>query len=383
MSEKKEDEIIDDLDASTKSFYGEDLGTKNVSKLLVEARQSLNLSQKEIADQLYLTKTLIQKLEEGKFGELPTKAFVKGYLRSYARVVGLSGDVLIQRFEDEEKKKPSALEPTLPASRGSKFTLSSITGPVVKTAALGISGFFLAVVSVWFLVRGSNNPGEVMSSVNITNKEELEIRETSPGMLEEDRSLVLSDLDQDVQKVEGSVLENEGTEKNYLQEPNFEEPNFEEPNFEEPNFEEPNFEEPNFGEPGLEQISEKERTVQSSGEEPMLPEENEPATKISEQVNFERIVSDGRSSIFVTTEGSDELKMVFRGECWAEVDEEKLGRIYNDLNVDGDELTIRGQGPFRVLLGKARSVDIIYNGNSVDLEPYIARDQTAKIRLTD
>ena len=378
MSEKKEDEIIDDLDASTKSFYGEDLGTKNVSKLLVEARQSLKLSQKEIADQLYLTKTLIQQLEEGKFGELPTKAFVKGYLRSYARVVGLSGDAIIQRFEDEEKEKPSALEPTLPASRGSKFALSSITGPVVKTAALGISGFFLAVVSVWFLVRGSNNPGEVMSSVNITNKEELEVRETSSGVFEEDRSLVLSELDQDIQKIEGPVLENEEIEKNYLQEENFEESNFEESNFEELNFEEPNFEEPR-----LEQISEKERTVQSSGEEPMLPEENEPATKISEQVNFERIVSDGRSSIFVTAEGSDELKMVFRGECWAEVDEEKLGRIYNDLNVDGDELTIRGQGPFRVLLGKARSVDIIYNGKSVDLEPYIARDQTAKITLTD
>ena len=358
MSEKKEDEIIDDPDPSTKSFYGEDLGTKNVSKLLVEARQSLKLSQKEIADQLYLTKTLIQQLEEGKFGELPTKAFVKGYLRSYARVVGLSGDLLIQRFEDEEKEKPSALEPTLPASMGSKFALASITGPVVKTAALGISGFFLAVVSVWFLVRGSNNLGEVMSSVNITNKEELEIRETSPGVFEEDRNLVLSELDQDAQKVEGPVLGNAETEKNYLQEPKFEEP-------------------------GLEKISENERTVQSSGEEPMVPEENESATKISERVNFERIVSDGRSSIFVTTEGPDELKMVFRGECWAEVDEEKLGRIYNDLNVDGDELTIRGQGPFRVLLGKARSVDIIYNGKSVDLEPYISRDQTAKIRLTD
>ena len=34
MSEKKEGEIIGDLDASTKSFYGEDLGTKNVSKTI-------------------------------------------------------------------------------------------------------------------------------------------------------------------------------------------------------------------------------------------------------------------------------------------------------------------------------------------------------------
>ncbi len=380
MSEKKEGEIIDDLDldASTKPFYGEDLGTKNVSKLLVEARQSLNLSQKEIADQLYLTKTLIQQLEEGKFGELPTKAFVKGYLRSYARVVGLSGDVLVQRFEDEQKEKISVLEPTLPVSKGSKLASLSITGPVAKTAALGISGFFLAVVSVWLLVPGSNNPGEVTSSVNITNKEEVEIGETSRGMLGEDRSLVLGELDLDAQKVEVPVPENEEIEKNYLQKANLEEANLEEANLEEANLEEANPEEP-----GLEKISEKERTVQSPGEESSIPEENETATKISERVNFERIASDGKSSIFVTAEGSDELKMIFRGECWAEVDEENLGRIYNDLNVDGDELTIRGQGPFRVLLGKARSVDVIYNGKSVDLEPYIARDQTAKIRLTD
>ena len=67
--EKKEDEILEDLDSAPEPIYGEDLGTKNVSKLLVEARQSLNLSQKEIADQLYLTKTLIQQLEEGEFGD--------------------------------------------------------------------------------------------------------------------------------------------------------------------------------------------------------------------------------------------------------------------------------------------------------------------------
>ena len=67
MSKKKEDEILEDLESAPEPIYGEDLGTKTVSKLLVEARQSLNLSQKEIADQLYLTKTLIQQLEEGEF----------------------------------------------------------------------------------------------------------------------------------------------------------------------------------------------------------------------------------------------------------------------------------------------------------------------------
>ena len=363
MSEEKEGEIIEDLDASLTPFYGEDLGTKNVSKLLVEARQSLNLSQKEIADQLYLTKTLIQQLEEGRFGELPTKAFVKGYLRSYARVVGLSGDVLIQRFEDEENEKTSVSEPTLPASRSSKLASLSITGPVAKTAALGISGFFLAVVTVWFVVRNSNNPEEAPSSLNAPNREEIEIGEISPRNLEGDPSLVLSELDLDVQKIEASVLENGLTEKNYLQEPQLEEPQLEEPQ--------------------LEKISEKQSTVRASEEESRISEESDSESKISERVNFERIVWDGKSSIFITTDGSDELRMVFRDDCWAEVDEDGLGRIYNDLNVAGDELTITGRSPFKVLLGKARSVDVIYNGKAVDLEPYIAWDQTAKIRLTD
>ena len=373
MSEKKEGEIIEDLDASLTPFYGEDLGTKNVSKLLVEARQSLNLSQKEIADQLYLTKTLIQQLEEGRFGELPTKAFVKGYLRSYARVVGLSGDVLIQRFEDEENEKTSVLEPTLPVSKSSKLALLSITGPVAKTAALGISGFFLAVVTVWFVVRNSNNPEEAPSSLNAPNREEIEIGEISPRNLEGDPSLVLSELDLDVQKIEASVLENGLTEKNYLQEPQLEEPQLEESQLEEPQLEEPQ----------LEKISEKQSTVRASEEESRISEESDSESKISERVNFERIVWDGKSSIFITTDGSDELRMVFRDDCWAEVDEEGLGRIYNDLNVAGDELTITGRSPFKVLLGKARSVDVIYNGKAVDLEPYIAWDQTAKIRLTD
>ena len=97
----------------------------------------------------------------------------------------------------------------------------------------------------------------------------------------------------------------------------------------------------------LEKIPEKEKTDQTSGGESGTSEVNDVAIKISELVDFERIVFDDKSSIFVTTNGQDELKMVFKDECWTEVDEDALGRIYNDLNVAGDELTIRGQSPFK------------------------------------
>ena len=365
MSRKKEDEIIEDLDSIPEPIHEEDLGTKNVSKLLVEARQALNLSQKEIADQLYLTKTLIQQLEEGEFGEPSTKAFVKGYLRSYARVVGLSGDDLIQRFEDEQKETISAIELELPLANNSDLASLSITGPVAKTAAFGISVLVLVGFLVWAAVQGPSNSEEVRSPSTITYKgqEEEEIAEARLSDLEEDRKLSASELGLDVQKSQSPLTESGEIENNYASEFKMEELKAEAAE--------------------LEKIPEKEKTDQTSGEESGISEVNDIPIIISELVDFERIVLDDKSSIFVTTNGQDELKMVFKDECWTEVDEDALGRIYNDLNVAGDELTIRGQSPFSVLLGKARSVDIIYNGNVVDLEPYIAQDQTAKLRFTD
>ena len=365
MSKKKEDEIIEDLDYIPEPFQEEDLGTKNVSKLLVEARQALNLSQKEIADQLYLTKTLIQQLEEGEFGEPSTKAFVKGYLRSYARVVGLSGDDLIQRFEDEQKETMSAIELKLPLANNSDLASLSITGPVAKTAAFGISVLVLVGFLVWAAVQGPSNSEEFRSPSTITYKgqEEEEIGEASLSDLEEDRKLSASELGLDVQKSQSPLTESGEIENNYASEFKMEELKADAAE--------------------LEKIPEKEKTDQTFGEESGISEVNDIPITISELVDFERIVLDDKSSIFVTTNGQDELKMVFKDECWTEVDEDVLGRIYNDLNVAGDELIIRGQSPFRVLLGKARSVDIIYNGNVVDLEPYIAQDQTAKLRFSD
>ena len=365
MSRKKEDEIIEDLDSIPEPIHDEDLGTKNVSRLLVEARQALNLSQKEIADQLYLTKTLIQQLEEGEFGEPSTKAFVKGYLRSYARVVGLSGDDLVQRFEDEQKETISAIEPKMPLVNNSDLASLSITGPVAKTAAFGISVLVLVGFLVWAAVKDPSNSEEVRSPLTITNKgqEDEEIGEASLSDLEEDRKPSASELDSNVQKSQSPLTESGEIENNYASEFKMEELKADAAE--------------------LGKIPEKEKTDQTSGGESGISEVKDIAIRISELVDFERIVFDDKSSIFVTTNGQDELKMVFKDECWTEVDEDALGRIYNDLNVAGDELTIRGQSPFSVLLGKARSVDIIYNGNVVDLEPYIAQDQTAKLRFTD
>ncbi|MEX1237317.1 MAG: helix-turn-helix domain-containing protein, partial [Pseudomonadales bacterium] len=89
------DSIEDDQDSQPEQVSA-------VSKLLIEAREAKGLSQKEVAEQLYLTVTFIRYIDEGAFDKIPKPAFIKGYLRSYARVVGLDGDAVIEAYNQEQ-----------------------------------------------------------------------------------------------------------------------------------------------------------------------------------------------------------------------------------------------------------------------------------------
>ena len=120
---------------------------KGAAKLLAEARERLGLSQQEVADELYLTTSFIKYIDAGEFTSIPKSAFIKGYLRAYARVVELSGDQIVALYQAMLQVE----EPT-PEIKG--FTqedvgTASITGPVLQNGLIGLAGFALVVVVIW------------------------------------------------------------------------------------------------------------------------------------------------------------------------------------------------------------------------------------------
>ena len=114
----------------------------------VAAREKLGLTQKEVADKLFLTTTFIKYIDEGEFDKIPKPAFIKGYLRSYARVVELSGDEMVALYE-------AALTAGEPEAEIRGVTEESvgtaaITGPVLQTGLIGLAGLALIVGIVWW-----------------------------------------------------------------------------------------------------------------------------------------------------------------------------------------------------------------------------------------
>ncbi|MBY8101832.1 DUF4115 domain-containing protein [Vibrio fluvialis] len=74
--------------------------------LLKEKREALGLTQKQVADRLRLRFTIIQNIEENNFDSDLVATFTRGYLRSYAKAVGLAEHLVLDAFEESVTPEP-------------------------------------------------------------------------------------------------------------------------------------------------------------------------------------------------------------------------------------------------------------------------------------
>lgn len=73
-------------------------------------------------------------------------------------------------------------------------------------------------------------------------------------------------------------------------------------------------------------------------------------------------------------QGEDHVLLRFSSDCWVEIRDAEGRGIVSDLGREGQTLEVFGQGPFRVLLGYARGVQLTYNGEPVGLASHIRND---------
>ncbi|UWN51246.1 Cytoskeleton protein RodZ [Alcanivorax sp. ALC70] len=75
---------------------------------LRRAREEQGLSQDEVSKHLRLSLSYLRALEEDDYDRLPEPPFIKGYLRNYARFLGLPAEELARRFQQEVDAQHSA-----------------------------------------------------------------------------------------------------------------------------------------------------------------------------------------------------------------------------------------------------------------------------------
>ncbi|QLG87924.1 helix-turn-helix domain-containing protein [Chitinibacter bivalviorum] len=133
------------------------------------AREAKGLSVDDIAGQLKLARRQIEAIEKEAFDELPSNLFIRGFVRNYARLVGLDVEPLLQYLATvlPEERVQSVL-PSSSAEDGSTVMLSERSSGSRSSLLLIMSliGMFIGVAAVYWYLQQPSSPDLALAEVS-------------------------------------------------------------------------------------------------------------------------------------------------------------------------------------------------------------------------
>jgi cytoskeleton protein RodZ len=115
-----------------------------IGQQLAAARQAKGLSTADVAEKLKLTARQIEALEAEEYERLPAAVFVRGFVRNYARLVGLAPEALVPSLGGAQ----AATETITAPSEGVTISSSPIKRWMIYLAA-GFALFLLLVAILY------------------------------------------------------------------------------------------------------------------------------------------------------------------------------------------------------------------------------------------
>ena len=368
----------------------EQQGEISVGLRLQRARMEKKLSQVEVAEKLFLRTQIIEFLDDGAFERIPKKAFIRGYIRAYARVVGLEGSELVAAYDAEVGRDEGQGDEATILMNAEDPSLAK--NPIFRAGAMGIAVLVIVVLLVWMVMSGEqgDRSGPPSSSVKETSSsaggqiraEALSARTPGSSVRDEKSS---STTDRDIVPDPEDARAEDSAE---IAEESYDEAG--------PNGELALSPVDQNRDLAAEDLSEQEQsqTAQSfemereTGDLALADEVEAPPLRsalgasVGEAApNVFRSVTDTGRLIQVIVDGEDTVVIRTTELCWVEVADTTGYLLYGDLNQSGDELEVIGAAPFQILLGKASAAQVRFNGQVVDLEPHTTREFTARLTV--
>lgn len=297
-------------------------------ELLKKAREAKGLSREEVALKLNFLPAYVPALENEQFEPLHSTTFVKGYLRAYARFLGIDAEEVLRCFnahypemEMQEKTRPvQSLKP----EKNTSSLLFKLFSVLVVLA-------LISIIIIWWQSRSVENlPGVSSQEVQVDTL---------------DGQTIIAPLDQ-------PETANSETETQLNNEPPVDEPELQQT--------EP---EPT---PAPAAVRQQAATPAPPALPPIVPVRNlEPGTDVA-----------------ATTYGNGRLvALSFSGDCWVEVRDQTDRILHANLMREGEAIVLEGQPPFRMVFGYGHVASVYYRGEAYDFTSRIRPNGYASIRV--
>ncbi|POA34253.1 RodZ domain-containing protein [Pseudomonas sp. GW456-12-1-14-TSB6] len=333
----------------------------NPGETLRQARESNGWSLAEVALKLNLTVTSLSNLEAGAFDKLPGHTFARGYIRAYAKLLGMDQTVLVQQFDQS----------TGTDSQGSNVhALGRIEEPV------RVSHTILRIVSLLLLIAVIGG-GFVwwQDQTSLRTKDLIGLAPEHVEVEGADGTTQIHPLDEPEDQ---AVAEGEAEGSTALALPQSE------------STAESTGAETEAAAPATAPVAPAPAAPAATPAAPAHtpapvvaapanPAPAAPATP-APTVTAPAVAAPAPTAPVALAAGQGQVQVQFIADCWTQVTDGSGKVLYSGLKRKGDSLSVVGKPPFAVRLGVARGAQVSYNGQPVDVAPFTS-GETARLKL--
>ncbi|QYJ83645.1 RodZ domain-containing protein [Shewanella aegiceratis] len=309
MTDNQIDMLKDDAEKPKET--GETLG-----QWLKAARESRQMTLASVAEQLNLRPSIVQDLEADNYDNIASATYVKGYVKNYARILGLEM-AKVDAYLAESFPVVSA--PTM-QSFSRKTTRQARDGRLMLVTYL-IIFVLLALLVLWWVQKSAMVADLDLSKPSVEETAELSTLPASSEPM----------LAQDPQAGTGIEMPNQAESDQTVAEEST----------------------------GAQQTVEQAENLASEAG-------STPETGVALEV------TNPNSQADEPLKSADDalLALSLSGDCWIKVTDADGKVLVNGLKLAGKEMNVFGQAPFKVILGAPQSLTMRLNGEQVDLAKY-------------
>ncbi|MCU6670502.1 cytoskeleton protein RodZ [Enterobacteriaceae bacterium H4N4] len=306
---------------------------------LRNAREQLGLSQQNVAERLCLKVSTVRDIEEDKAPADLASTFLRGYIRSYAKLVHIPENELLPMMEKQAPVRPAKVAPMQSFSLGKRRKkrdgwLMSFTW-LVLFVVIGLTGAW------WW----QNHKAQQEEITTMADQSTAELN----GSAGDGAQSIPLNTDQSVTANEPQAPASDTPDAVTAQ-----------------------------------------NSAPVAGQTAQAPADN--AVVSPSQVNVETapaVTADNAAQslpadpagVSATPADPNALVMNFSADCWLEVTDATGKKLFSGLQRKDGSLNLAGQAPYKLKIGAPSAVQIQFQGKPVDLSRFIRTNQVARLTL--
>ncbi|MBY4951986.1 cytoskeleton protein RodZ [Pantoea sp. DY-17] len=314
------------------------------------AREQMGLTQQNVAERLCLKLTTVRDIEEDKSPADLASTFLRGYIRSYARLVHVPEDDLLPMMAKQAPVRAARIEPMQSFSLGKRRKKRDgwlmIFTWLVIFVVVGLTG-------AWWWQNHKASQADLVSMADQNgsgdNSQSIPLGDNSTD----------SNADADTNAAGTPVDNGAGA----VTTP------------------ESNAAAPASSMSNNAQTTGSDNAVVSPSQAPIdtaPPAATSPAPANSVPAGQ---MPTANAAVSQPAGDPNAIVMNFKADCWLEVSDATGKKLFSGLQRSGGKLSLSGTAPYRLKIGAPGAVDVQYQNQPVDLSRFIRNNQVARLTL--